>query len=457
MAKIIDIVLAALVVLALITVAFFAAVLLINFLEGQSPPEVAPAEDSWQRVKAAGKLVVGTAADYPPFEYYVGRELIGGFDVALMNEIGQRLGVQVEYRNYAFDKLGSGLEEGKIDAAIAAISVTPERAALMDFSDVYYVTRDAVLTYFTTPVTVNRLADLAGYRVGVQKGTIYENWLRRDLVDTGLTAPQNLVAYPEIADAITALTGRKIDFVVMDLPPASLLDRQVGLRIAGQGLNPQSFAVALPKGSSSLQAEIDRAISQLRGEGRLERLARQYLAHDALAPTGTPTPGPGAPGTAVPPVAQTAVPRPGASATPRASVTPTPTVTAGPTVTPDLDNPLAGTQWLCTSYYDPNNAGGMASVLSGTTLTAAFGTDGQVTGSAGCNSYAAGYLVNGSLLAIAPGSSTTMACDTPPGIMEQETAYLTALASAGSFAIDGNQLNILNMTEQVVLVFQRQQ
>ncbi|HSR35229.1 MAG TPA: ABC transporter substrate-binding protein, partial [Anaerolineae bacterium] len=173
MAKIIDIVLAALVVLALITVAFFAAVLLINFLEGQSPPEVAPAEDSWQRVKAAGKLVVGTAADYPPFEYYVGRELIGGFDVALMNEIGQRLGVQVEYRNYAFDKLGNGLEEGKIDAAIAAISVTPERAALMDFSDVYYVTQDAVLTYFTTPVTVNRLADLAGYRVGVQKGTIY--------------------------------------------------------------------------------------------------------------------------------------------------------------------------------------------------------------------------------------------------------------------------------------------
>ena len=101
------------------------------------PPQVAPTlppstgvvDDSWERVKAAGQMVVGTAADYPPFEYYVREGEIDGFDIALMDEIGRRLGVAIEYRDYAFDGLGRCLQLGQLDAAIAAISVTPERQA----------------------------------------------------------------------------------------------------------------------------------------------------------------------------------------------------------------------------------------------------------------------------------------------------------------------------------------
>ena len=105
----------------------------------------APVDDSWERVQAAGKIVVGTSADYPPFEFYTGDFQIDGFDIALMDEIGQRLGIQVEYHNFAFDGLGGALQLGQIDAAIAAISVTPEREAEVDFSNVYFVGQDGVL------------------------------------------------------------------------------------------------------------------------------------------------------------------------------------------------------------------------------------------------------------------------------------------------------------------------
>ena len=80
-------------------------------------------DDSWERIKAKGQIVVGTAADYPPFEYYVDGAQIDGFDVALMDEIGRRLGVAVEYRDMAFDALGSALELQQINVAMAAISM----------------------------------------------------------------------------------------------------------------------------------------------------------------------------------------------------------------------------------------------------------------------------------------------------------------------------------------------
>jgi polar amino acid transport system substrate-binding protein len=458
MAKTIGIVFVAVVALALVAAGIYAVVWLINNLDVGTPAEVATEDDSRQRVQAAGKLVVGTAADYPPFAYFVGPASIDGFDIALMDAIGQQLGVQIQYLNFPFEQLGDRLEKGEIDAAIAAISVSPERMAQMDFSQTYYVTQDAVLAYFTTPVTVRYLGDLTGYRVGVQKGSAYESWLRRDLVGAGLTAAENLVTYPEIGGAVAALTRGDIDFVVLDLPPAQILGEQIGLRIAGQDLSRQSFAVAVPKGASSLRAEIDRAISQLRGESVLSRLAWQYLASDLLPPTATSTPGPPPPITIGPPTPQTTTPGPGASATPTASVTPTltavptPTVTITPTATPGADNPLAGTSWLVTAYYNPSNLGGMASVLSGTSLTTAFASSGQVSGSAGCNSYSGSYSVDGSLLTISPMASTLMACDTPEGIMEQEAAFLAALGSAGSYAIDGGQLYIMDTAGQLVVL-----
>ncbi len=89
--------------------------------------------------------MVGTSADYPPFAFYDDKFQLDGFDIALMKAIGEKLGVEVEFNDFAFDGLGNALQLGQIDAAIAAISVTPERQELVDFSDVYYVGADALL------------------------------------------------------------------------------------------------------------------------------------------------------------------------------------------------------------------------------------------------------------------------------------------------------------------------
>jgi polar amino acid transport system substrate-binding protein len=261
-----------------------------QFLKPESKEPPAVADESWEKVRTAGKIVVGTSADYPPFEYYAGEFQIDGFDVALMNEIAQRLGVQAEYRDFAFDGLSNALQLRQIDAAIAAISVTPERQSVVDFSNVYLAGQDATLATDQMQVTIGRVEDLAGRRIGVQSGSVYQEWLQRSLVDTGLIPPSNLFVYQKLEQAITDLQDGRIEFVIMDSPAAEAAVSQGGFFIAGRGLTQQVYAIALPKGAVTLKAEIDRVLNDMQGDGTVAQLAKRYLSLAQLPPTPVPAP-----------------------------------------------------------------------------------------------------------------------------------------------------------------------
>ena len=291
----------ALVAIIVIAVCAIAAVVLLNRPEEVEPTAIAPAtepatstsavDDSWDRVKASGLIVVGTSADYPPFEFYIGPGQVYGFDIALMDEIGRRLGVKIQYMDYAFDGLGNALQLRQIDAAIAAISITPERESEVDFSNVYMVGTDGVLARQGAGRNVNSTADLAGARVGVQRGSVYEDWLYTELVETGRMPEGNLLVYEKVADAVRDLQEGRVDLVVMDLQPAEAAVFSGGVELVAQGLNQQRYALALAKGAQALKAEIDRVLNDLHNEGVIAELAMEYLGMDQLLPTPTPRPG----------------------------------------------------------------------------------------------------------------------------------------------------------------------
>lgn len=284
------------------SIAFWALVL--RPQPGPTPPPAV--DDSWSRVQAAGKIRVGTAADYPPFEYYTGEFQVDGFDVALMREIGQKLGVEVEYRDFAFDGLGGALELDQIDVAIAALSITPEREAFVDFSNVYFVSEDAVLARGDSTInSIGSVDEMASRTVGVQRGSIQERWLQTNLVDTGKMPVINLLSFVKIDEAVADLKAQRIELVALDALPAKSFEDQGGVKIVGQGLNQQRYGIAVRKGAAALKSEIDRALTELNNEGRIAQLAQQYLglAPEQLPPTPTPTPVPAVTPTPVPPAA----------------------------------------------------------------------------------------------------------------------------------------------------------
>lgn len=255
--------------------------------------------DAWQRIQQAGKMVVGVSADYPPFESYDDNFQLTGFDIALMQEIGKKLGVAVEFNDFAFDGLVGAIQLGQIDGAISAVSATPERQRYVDFSNVYYVGTDAILVSEDTTLPQLKTPEaMSTLSIGVQKGTVYEQYVQEQLVDTGLMPKTNLYVYTDIDQAIKDLRAGRITAVMLDLYPAQQFAATAGdLKIAARDLNPQRYAIALPKGQAALRRVINVALQELQNEGVVASLAKQYLDLEPqeLVPVPTPSPEPPAP------------------------------------------------------------------------------------------------------------------------------------------------------------------
>ena len=185
--------------------AFITAAQWRNPVGAQSAKPTATPDNSLSRVQEAGQLIVGTSLPYEPFEYRTGpfSLTLDGFDIALMKEIGQRMGVEVIFKDYAFDGLLGALMLQRLDAPAAAITITPDRANAVDFSQIYYQSAGAVLAKDDpTITTLDSLEDLVGQRIGFQRGTIYDTWVWQNLVITGLVPTSQIYTYGGLGPAV---------------------------------------------------------------------------------------------------------------------------------------------------------------------------------------------------------------------------------------------------------------
>jgi heat shock protein HslJ len=116
---------------------------------------------------------------------------------------------------------------------------------------------------------------------------------------------------------------------------------------------------------------------------------------------------------------------------------------------------LAGSSWEVIGYN--NGKQGVVSVALDTTLTADFGADGTLSGTAGCNNYTASYKTDGKTISIGPAATTRKMCAEPPNIMEQEMQYLQALSTAATYRIDGMKMEFRTAEGALAANFERTQ
>jgi ABC-type amino acid transport substrate-binding protein len=248
-------------------------------------------EDDWSRVQSSGVLLVGTAGDYPPFSYYNPSGQLDGFDVALIRELGRRLGVAAQVYDFAFQGLPDALNLDQVDVAIAALTVTPERLNKVDFTNVYFTGRDGILARANAGITsITSAADMAGLRLAVQLGSVYEGWAETNLVEPGLITQEQLLVYDKPENAVRDLRESRVELVMMDLLPAKQAATE-GVVLVGQDLYPQQLAMAIRKGSS-LAAELNRVLGEAQADGTVDRLIETYLKipEEELPTLPAPTP-----------------------------------------------------------------------------------------------------------------------------------------------------------------------
>ena len=224
-------------------------------------------------------LKVGTNAEFAPFEYVNEEDgtTIEGFDIDLINAIAADQGMTVEMENLEFDGLVMALQNGSIDAAIAGMSVTPERVEQVDFTETYY---DAGLN-IAVAIDDDSIAseeDLAGKVVTAQQGTTGAD-KAMELQEAGVVADVKLLA--NINVCMMALANGEVDAVIMDIPVNNkyVAAHPDEVKIAAEFVleEPEQFAIAVAKGNTELLEKLDAGLANVKEDGTYDALIDKYF------------------------------------------------------------------------------------------------------------------------------------------------------------------------------------
>jgi len=219
-----------------------------------------------KNVQKAGKLVIATSPDFPPFESLEGNEVVG-IEVDIMNLICDKLGVEAEFVQMDFDSVLIGIQAAKYDCAMSGITVTPDRQKNMLFTDPYYNAAQVIVVAEGSPITGK--ADLAGKVASVQTGTTAESGCQ----DEGI----EVQAFAANADAKAALTTGKVDaWVVDNLTAIQMVEDGDGLVILDEKMTEEPYAFAFAMGSEDLVAAINEALAELVADGTVEGIFNNY-------------------------------------------------------------------------------------------------------------------------------------------------------------------------------------
>ena len=216
----------------------------------------------------AGKLIVSTNAEFPPYEYYDANEIVG-IDVEIAKAIADKMGLKLEVKDGAFDAIIAEVVSGKADVGIAGMTATDERKQNVDFSDSYATGTQVIIVKEGSEI--KSAADLEGKSIGVQLGTTGDI-MATDVKDS------KVEQYNKGMDAVQALSQGKIDAVIIDNEPAKFYEKEVsGLKILDEAFAVEEYAIALKKGNTELQTKINETLKELKAEGKIDEIIAKYI------------------------------------------------------------------------------------------------------------------------------------------------------------------------------------
>jgi polar amino acid transport system substrate-binding protein len=217
------------------------------------------------------KISVVTDATYPPFESVNDQtKAIEGFDIDVMNAIAKEANLEIEYVNVAWDPLLAGMSQGTYQMAISCITITPERAESMLFSNPYY-TAGQIVVVQKSNTTFKSKEDLSGM-VGAQLGTT-------GAMEVEKLAGCTLKPYDEIGLAFQDLMNGQVVAVICDSPVGTgyVSQNSDKLKTIGEMFTTESYGIAFSKGNEDLQKKINTALAAVIKAGKIDEFAAKWL------------------------------------------------------------------------------------------------------------------------------------------------------------------------------------
>ena len=223
---------------------------------------------------AAKTLVVAGNCAFPPMELLDDKKVPTGYSIDYIYEIAKRAGLDITFRDVAWDGIFAGLAAGNYDILASSTTITPERQQTFDFTDSYYDVVQAVV--MAKGRKISSLADLRGLTVGSQIGITGVFVLRK--ADVGARIKE----YDDVGLAFEDLSAGRIDAVICDDPVAKYYankrkDFEGKFSVAFQDKTPEYYGFCLRKGQDELRARLNKAIASMKADGTEDRLKIKWM------------------------------------------------------------------------------------------------------------------------------------------------------------------------------------
>ena len=228
-----------------------------------------------------GVLRMGTNATFPPYEFTDENGEVAGIDAEIAAAVAEKLGMELDITDMAFESLIPALQAGTIDIVLAGMTVDPERAEQVNFTDSYATGVQVVIIPESSDIAPveqedgSMAVDLTGKTIGVQTGTT------GDLYCTDEYGQENVKQFDNGPLAVAALVNGQIDCVVIDQEPAkNYVAANEGLKILDTAYANENYAAAISKENTELLEQVNAAMQELKDDGTLQSIIDKYIPAD---------------------------------------------------------------------------------------------------------------------------------------------------------------------------------
>ena len=227
----------------------------------------------------AGKVLkVATDANFPPFEFYQEQSKVHtGFDIALTKAVAKQMGYEkVEFVNVHFKDILTGLQDKKYDMAVAALSITPERERLVDFSEAYAEDGYKVIVNKNAQLG-DDFAALAGKTVAVEEGSYAEK-----LVKAQANGAKVIPVYDTEAGIKLVADGKADALVASKIVASFFITHNYGdkVKFAGETvLHGDKYGMAVARGNEELQKKVNEALKEIKRSGEYKNIYSSYFGN----------------------------------------------------------------------------------------------------------------------------------------------------------------------------------
>jgi cystine transport system substrate-binding protein len=241
---------------------------------GSEVKDKATAKNSYEKLKQAGEITIGTEGTYSPFTFHDASGKLTGFDVEIAKEAFKRIGLKAKFVETKWDGMIAGLDAKRFDVVANEVGIRPDREEKYSFSDPYILSK-AVIIVGKNNDSIAGFADLKGKKVASSATSNYH--------DIAVANGAEITTVEGFSQAIELVTSKRVDATLNDTLTYFELMKQrpeLAVKVAYTESEAAKSAFLFRKGNAELIKKVNTALSEMKEDGTYLKISEKWFGTD---------------------------------------------------------------------------------------------------------------------------------------------------------------------------------